>query len=72
MTKYEFERSAFTVFDIIALCAEPALCYIYVYSLDENRIIWGGSGDEIPAAIADMEVQSWDAPSKDGSITFNV
>lgn len=72
MTKYEFDRNGFTVQDIMALCAEPAICFIDVYSLDDSRVIWSGRGDEIPDDIADMEVQSWDAPNKEGQIAFNV
>lgn len=60
-----------TIAEIMNLCTEASLCKVEIYSLEKDKTIWSGVGDEIPYEYEDLEIASFDVPSNE-KMTFNV
>ena len=62
-----------TVYDFIYLCTEDDMIEVEIWSNDEERVVFTGTGrDAKDSEYADYEVQSFDMPTKPYSITINI
>lgn len=60
-----------TIYDIMYWCTDSSLCKVEIYSLEKEKIIWSGMGDEIPYDYEGLEICTFDVPSNE-KMTFNV
>ena len=61
-----------TVYEFVDLCIDPSILKVEIYSLDAGDVVWMGYGDEIPSKYEDVEIDSYDVPTKKDRITLNI
>ncbi len=60
-----------TLYDFVKMCTESYFD-VEIWHVDEGRVIWLSKADEIPPRIGELEVESFDAPDGNASLTINV
>ncbi|MBP5581466.1 MAG: hypothetical protein J6X85_06740 [Ruminococcus sp.] len=58
--------------ELLDTCYDSGLLTLTIYDIDSETDVWSGEGDDVPTEYGDMEVYSWDLPSKPYEFTVNV
>lgn len=61
-----------TVYDFVFLCTETGMLKVNLWSNDTEDVVWSGTLDDMPDKYRSAEVNSWDAPEKEWTITINI
>lgn len=61
-----------TIYELLDTCYDAGMLTLTIYDIDSETDVWHGEADELPSEYEDMEVCSWDVPSKAGEMTVNV
>lgn len=54
------------------LCTESRLLEVHLFDIDSGSECYSGSGEDIPANLRSLVVQSYDMPTNTGALTINV
>ena len=60
------------VSEFVDMCTDYASLVLHIWSIDLEKNIYEGPASDIPDDIGVMEVESFDPPSGENTITVNV
>lgn len=61
-----------TVSEFLYLCIDPSWLTVKLYDCEESKEVYVGDYDSIPDELLERDVQSWDVPTEDATITINI
>ena len=61
-----------TISDFINLCIDPSFLKIEIWESNSGKTIYEGWAEEAPDELLEQVVDSYDVPTRQDTITFNI